>query len=115
VAKPITLTGSALDGPTPTDSIALSLPDALPICTGANVTYTPAANYNGPDSFTFTVSDGSLTSSAATVSITVTPVNDAPVADAQTSTTAKAELKSRTLTVCRLHGDNMTYSIVDGP
>lgn len=48
--------------------------------TGKNITYTPALNYNGPDSFTFTVSDGSLTSDPATVSITVTADNDAPVA-----------------------------------
>ena len=48
--------------------------------TAPNLTYTPAANYNGTDSFTFTVNDGSVTSSAATVSITVTPVNDATLA-----------------------------------
>jgi VCBS repeat-containing protein len=41
-------------------------------------TYTPAANFNGDDSFTYQASDGSLTSVAATVTITVTPVNDAP-------------------------------------
>lgn len=46
--------------------------------TGA-YTYTPAADYNGPDSFTYTASDG-IASSSATVRITVTPVNDAPVA-----------------------------------
>jgi hypothetical protein len=45
---------------------------------GTNVTYTPAANYNGTDSFTFKVNDGKVDSAVAAVSITVTPVNDAP-------------------------------------
>jgi hypothetical protein len=49
--------------------------------TPPNVTYTPAPNYNGSDSFTFTASDDLLTDlTPATVNITVTPVNDAPVA-----------------------------------
>ena len=46
---------------------------------GANLTYIPAANYNGPDSFQYIVTDSgdgsapALTSDAATVSINVTP------------------------------------------
>lgn len=48
--------------------------------TGA-VTYTPAANYFGNDFFTYRVSDvDGLASNNAMVSITVIPVNDAPVA-----------------------------------
>ena len=42
-------------------------------------TYTPAINYNGEDAFTYTVSDGSR-SDVAIVSVTVTPVDDAPTA-----------------------------------
>jgi hypothetical protein len=41
--------------------------------------YTPTANYNGADSFVFTAGDGSLSSTPATVRLTVTAVNDAPV------------------------------------
>src|SRR5262249_41918894 len=43
--------------------------------------YTPAANYNGADSFTYKVSDGVLESNVATVSLTVNPVNDFPTAN----------------------------------
>ena len=42
--------------------------------------YTPNANYNGADSFTYKANDGPADSNVATVSLTVTPVNDAPVA-----------------------------------
>jgi ELWxxDGT repeat protein len=45
-----------------------------------NLIYTPNANYFGPDSFTFKAYDGTADSNIATVSITVTPVNDPPVA-----------------------------------
>jgi len=47
---------------------------------GPTFTYTPAQDYNGPDSFTFKVNDGSHDSNTSTVNITVTEVNDAPVA-----------------------------------
>src|SRR5690606_12930329 len=43
-------------------------------------TYTPDADYNGTDSFTYKAADSTSDSNAATVSITVNPVNDAPVA-----------------------------------
>jgi hypothetical protein len=46
---------------------------------GAQVTYTPAPNYSGPDSITFKVNDGTTDSTSETVTIAVTAVNDAPV------------------------------------
>jgi hypothetical protein len=55
--------------------------------TGANLTYTPAEDNNGPDSFTFEASDGISDSDPATVSIAVKAVNDAPVANADTKST----------------------------
>src|SRR6266705_5864899 len=49
-------------------------------CT-ATVTYTPGADYNGPDSFTFRASDGGINSNTSTVNIGITEVNDAVVAN----------------------------------
>ncbi len=40
--------------------------------------YTPNANFHGSDSFTYKVSDGTVDSNIATVTLTVTPINDAP-------------------------------------
>ena len=45
----------------------------------AEYTYTPDINYNGEDSFTYHVFDDQDTSNIAQVTITITPVNDAPV------------------------------------
>lgn len=54
---------------------------AFALNTDGSFSYTPALNYVGPDSFTYRARDPSGTlSGIATVSITVTPVNDAPVA-----------------------------------
>ena len=43
-----------------------------------NVTYVPAPDYHGSDSFLYTASDGSNTSAPAQVTLTIVPVNDAP-------------------------------------
>ena len=47
--------------------------------TAASIIYDPFQDYNGSDSFTFSVTDSSGLSDTAAVSITVTPVNDVPV------------------------------------
>ena len=46
---------------------------------GVSVDYTPAADFNGTETITYTVSDGT-TSTTGTLSVTVTSVNDAPIA-----------------------------------
>ena len=93
--------------------------------TGA-VTYTPDGNYNGPDSFTFTVTDdgtagdpANLTSTEATVSITVAPVNAPPVANGQEDITTPADT-SVVITLDVDDGDpevdqSFTFSLVAGP
>src|SRR5690554_5734160 len=51
----------------------------ISIATDGSYTYTPALNFTGTDSVDYTITDGSLTDTA-TLTITVSPVNDAPVA-----------------------------------
>ncbi len=57
------------------------------LAANGSFTYTPVANYFGPDSFTYRANDGSVNSIAATVSLTVNNVPDAPVAAADSYAT----------------------------
>lgn len=52
----------------------------LTLNANGDYTYTPAADFNGADSFTYELSDGNGGTDSATVSLTVNPVNDGPVA-----------------------------------
>ena len=67
------------------------------LASDGSFTYTPNANFNGTDSFTYTASDGTAVSNVATVTITVTAVNDAPVAVNDTATTAEETAVSGTV------------------
>jgi hypothetical protein len=57
--------------------------------TPTGVSYTPAANFAGTDSFTYTIGDGNGGSDTATVTVTVTNVNDAPDAVDDSATVAE--------------------------
>ena len=56
---------------------------------GASRTYTPNANFNGTDSFTFKANDGTVDSNVATFNLTITEVNDAPTAVADSKSVAE--------------------------
>ena len=82
-SKPIVLTATDPDSPTLTFQVASQPSHGTLTGTAPNLTYTPALDYPsghaaGTDSFTFTASDGITTSAPATVTISVTPVNDEP-------------------------------------
>ena len=76
-AVPITLKGADPEGQ-PITYTATTPAHGTLTGTAPNLTYTPNNGYTGPDSFTFTTNDGTLSSSPATVSITVTAVNSPP-------------------------------------
>jgi large repetitive protein len=74
-----TMTAILVSGPSHASSFALN--------PNGSFNYQGALNFNGSDSFTYQVSDGSLLSNTATVTITVNAVNDAPVANNDSYTT----------------------------
>ena len=69
-----------VDGDTLTITSVQSATHGSVALVAGQVVFTPDANYNGPASFTYTVSDGHGGTASATVNVAVTPVNDAPVA-----------------------------------
>src|SRR4029450_5930704 len=83
--------------------------------TAPNVIYTPAANYSGADSFTFKANDGTLDSNIAAVTITVTAVDDAPVAADQSVTTDEDTAKAIVLAATDADtATALTYHVVTG-
>src|SRR4029077_16123455 len=83
--------------------------------TAPNLTYTPALNYNGSDAFTFRAYDGQAYSTAAQVTITVTAVNDAPVATPQSVSTAYNTALAITLAGTDVEGSSLNYTVLTQP
>ncbi|WP_374158958.1 Ig-like domain-containing protein [Mycobacterium sp. G7A2] len=102
------LTATLVDGPTH---------GSLVLNNDGTFTYTPDANYHGTDSFTYTATDGTATSTAATVAITITAVNDTPVTAGDSFTTDEdTQLAGNVLTNDNdIDGDSLTATLVDGP
>lgn len=89
VPMPITLTGRVGNGGTVSYVLTSSPSHGTLSGDAPNFSYTPNANYSGPDSFTFRAKYGTATSAEATVSITVNPMNDNPTAQADAASTSK--------------------------
>jgi len=69
--NPITLN---LTGGTPSSvAVATGAAHGTAVASGTSITYTPAAGYAGPDSFSYTATNASGTSAPATATITVSP------------------------------------------
>ncbi|HEX8051739.1 MAG TPA: tandem-95 repeat protein [Thermoleophilaceae bacterium] len=107
--KAITLTGSDPDGDPLTFTITKQPDHGTLSGSGANVTYTPAANYNGPDDFSFKVTDSKgAESNTAKVSIDVGAGNDAPVVTNSQNATPYTEQAAAVVV-----DGNLTVSDVD--
>ena len=81
------------------------------VVSGTDVTYTPTANFNGSDTFTYSVTQNSQTVTA-TVTITVSAVNDAPSINNQLTVRAVTGSTAVTgLSISDVDGDALTLSI----
>ena len=110
----LTLTGSDPEGYALSYAVASTPSHGVLSGVAPDLTYQPVANYHGPDSFTFRVTDseGSV-SSAATVSITV--INAPPVANPQSVEVTPNIAKAITLTGSDNCNDTLTYTVLTQP
>jgi len=110
------VTASDVDG----DSLSFALDDgpdhgSLVFAADGSYTYTPDADYNGADSFTYQVSDGEGGTTTATVSLTVDPANDDPVSADSVGTTNEDAAYSSSVSGSDVDGDSLTYALDSGP
>jgi VCBS repeat-containing protein len=107
------LTASLVAGPSHAQSFSLG--------SNGSVSYTPVDNFHGTDTFTYKANDGTADSNIATATITVTSVNDAPVAVDDSFTVVYGTPLSfdaahgLATDVTDVDGDTLTYEIVSQP
>jgi VCBS repeat-containing protein len=119
VAPGVLVNDSDVDGD-PLTAILATPPSSgnLILNPDGSFTYTPNADFNGEDSFTYKANDGASDSNAATVSITVNPVNDSPTAvdDAYTTnedTTLNVTVPGILANDSDVDGDPLTANLVN--
>jgi hypothetical protein len=102
---------SLLSAVTATIGILTAPSNGTVTISGTTVTYTPSANFNGSDTFTYSVTQGDSTSSAV-ANISVAAINDAPAINS--SLTIRGVSGSTAVTgisVSDVDGDTLTLSL----
>src|SRR5690606_14672949 len=79
------------------------------------ITYTPQSNYSGSDSFSYIVSDGAGGSASAMVLVTVTPSNDAPVAQDGVVNVNEDSSVNTSMVATDVDSASLNYSVVTPP
>ena len=111
-----TLTATDADGNTLSYSVVTApTKGAVTLGTNGSYTYAPNLNTTGADSFTFKANDGIIDSNTATVTVTITAVNDAPVAQAGTLAVTEDVSATGTLTATDVDSASLTYSVGTAP
>ena len=115
-AVTITLDATDVDGDDLTYSLVSDVSNGTTSLSGNVVTYTPTANYDGTDTFTYKANDGTFDSNTATGTITITDVNNTPIA-ANFEVNTDEELPINfTFNLTDPDGDeNLTITITENP
>jgi len=111
----ITLAASDPDGDTLVYSVVKGPSHGTLKGSPPNLTYTPNANFNGPDAFAFRVNDGSVDSAIGTVSVNVASTNDIPIASNDSVALLEDMPASVTLRGADPDGDKITFSVLTNP
>lgn len=80
-----------------------------------SISYAPNSNQNGNDSFTVQVSDGNGGTATIVVNVTITPVNDAPVANNQSVNVDERSSVVVTLTGSDVDSSSLTFTLSGNP
>jgi hypothetical protein len=105
------------------DPLTVAIAANVPVADGSvslapdgSFTYTPAVDFNGTTSFTYTASDGTSPSAPATVTIVVNPVNDATAVDNPGNQTgAEGDVVTLQIVATDVDGEPLTYSATGLP
>ena len=110
----IILTGTDADGDNLTYAVGTASNGTVTL-SGDTAVYTPNLNFNGSDTFEFTVSDEN-SSSTSTVTVTVTSVNDLPLVNNLTITVIEDFSGNEiSLSGTDIEDNTLTFSIIDHP
>ncbi|HEU5123921.1 MAG TPA: Ig-like domain-containing protein [Verrucomicrobiae bacterium] len=115
VSVPVTLTGADAEGSALMFNLVGqpqhgTLSGVLP-----DLIYTPGTNFNGADAFGFQVSDGTLTSAVATVTLSIRPINDPPVAESRIVITPEDSATNVILTATDPEGNSLQFNLTSTP
>ncbi|MCP3060050.1 cadherin-like domain-containing protein [Myxococcus sp. K38C18041901] len=114
-AADLVLSGSDGDGDTLTFEVSAQPAHGTLTGTPPTLTYTPHADFHGMDAFEFVVFDGKQASVPVAASLTVTPINDAPVARTGRFTVTAGGSIEVTLEGSDVDGDALMYSVTRPP
>ena len=115
IAAPVKLTASDIEGDDLTYVIVDLPKQGLLTGDAPDLTYTPNANFNGVDSFSFVAKDQDQISDFAIVNVVINKVNDAPIVENKSVLVLENVSASITLVAADAENDPLTYTLVSMP